>query len=66
MSILKFLVKPKRRFYVKQNGRYLTVEHNTTPRWYVEDKIQASTFTDEEYDAIKIMLPNDHTLEIVK
>ena len=58
--------KPKRMFYVKLSGMYLNTEKNTTPRWYAGIRCHASKYTDKEYDAIKPLLPNDHTLELVK
>lgn len=61
-----FKRKQVRKFYVKVNGLYLTTELCLTPRWYTPKKSEAVTFADAEYDSIKTMLPQNHTLELVK
>lgn len=69
-----FKRKPKRLFYVKLIGEYITTRSSMTThlsqrvmfgyRTCINNKY-ASIFTDAEYDRIKHLLPNDHTLELV-
>jgi len=62
--------KTSRLFYVKLNGEYFTSLSDVFTCDNIEHfgckyKEHASTFTDSEYDLIKHLLPNDHTLELV-
>ncbi len=58
-----------RKFYIKISGAYL---RKTTEGFEYcldlaesEGMLYAHKFTDKEYDSIKPLLPNDHTLELV-
>ena len=58
-----------RKFYIKHNDGYLYCKNNDLiENWshrLFSLKIYAVKFTDKEYDSIKPLLPNDHTLELV-
>lgn len=62
--------KPKRLFYVKLSGEYYTnfssiFMHDNITHFGCKYKEKATELTDAEYDRIKHLLPNDHTLELV-
>lgn len=58
-----------RQFYIKHADGYLYCKNNDLiENWshrVFSLKIYAVKFTDKEYDSIKPLLPNDHTLELV-
>ena len=58
-----------RKFYIKWSDGYLCCKNNDLiENWshrLFSLKIYAVKFTDKEYDSIKPLLPNDHTLELV-
>lgn len=58
-----------RKFYIKWGDGYLYCKNNDLiENWshkLFSLKIHAVKFTDKEYNSIKPLLPNDHTLELV-
>lgn len=66
----KFKRKPKRLFYVKMSGEYIRTfqrdNYSGEVIWFWnKSKWESRKFTEREYDRIKYLFPNDHTLELV-
>ena len=79
MSIFKLKQKPVRKFYVKVSGKYVSkikglifimdkyfTENGSCSFEFTYRQNDAMTFTDKYYDDIKYLLPQNHTLELVK
>lgn len=61
------LFKRNRRFYIKVSGQYLVnAEHGYIRFAYINNEVIAKPYTDKEYAGIKHILPDNHTLELVK
>lgn len=66
---IKKLFKPKRRFYIKQDGKYLIqlscYEWFANRPVWTRNILDAGEYTDYMYSNIKSQLPENHTLELV-